>query len=525
MTNRFTPAAKPAHAGGRVRPAVQSAGYQKQGRPSLRLPLFLNTPALVRQQHRRSDPHEQTADQVASTLTHAAAGDQAVIQRAAQSHAPVPTPVSRAVSGAVTATRGGGNALPASMRAEMEARLGADFSAVRIHDDSQSHQLAQALGANAFTTGSDIYFNQGRYDPASPAGQRLLAHELTHVVQQGGEAGGAVQFDLMMTLPTALGYYEIEMASRTAPRVGMEGNIRFMPDAAGPYSTQIGLVQAINITNIGCPTPASGEPIGWSGIGGQIPDGEALRTTGADGAPAGWYIDSQTAAHPQSSNVGPNYIEQWGLSANNYFGWLRSPTDRHETSLYDYPNWSCDANFDFETVAKATDTQTVYGALEWGFQIRTGAVTGEYAQAFGAESATFQEALERFRGYFTHEPIVLYFDTDIAMPMAGELGKLGDMLSYLSRYPDVMLRIEGYADERGSSAHNDDLSHRRAENVESIVVGMGVDPSRIDYTVGWGETTGFSAGSPAAAAGSLRANRRVVISFVRTASSTIVLPP
>jgi outer membrane protein OmpA-like peptidoglycan-associated protein len=251
-----------------------------------------------------------------------------------------------------------------------------------------------------------------------------------------------------------------------------------------------------------------------------------LMTTGLDGAPQGWFVDSLTAAHPRNTSVGPNYIEHAGAApGHNEYGWLRSPTDVHAASLYDYPGsgWE-NLDLDFETVAKATDTQSVYGSLAWGFEIRSGAVQGEYAGASDAQSAVFDEALERFRGYYTHEPIVLYFDTNIDTPIAGEDAKIAGVLDYLHRYPDVRLQIEGYADERGTTALNNALSQRRAANVEALCVSMGIDASRIDYAVGWGATDAFSAGSPTSQPGSWRANRRVTISFERTACTPIVMP-
>lgn len=82
----------------------------------------------------------------------------------------------------------GGSPLPKETRAEMEGVFGTDFGNVRIHDDAQAARMNQGLNAKAFTHGSDIYFNQGAYRPFSRSGKHLLAHELTHVVQQqGGE--------------------------------------------------------------------------------------------------------------------------------------------------------------------------------------------------------------------------------------------------------------------------------------------------------------------------------------------------
>ncbi len=76
------------------------------------------------------------------------------------------------------------------MRAETEGHLGVDLSAVRVHTDSAAATLNRAVQAEAFTTGTDVFFSPGRYDPSTPAGRGLLAHELTHVVQQSSGAGG-----------------------------------------------------------------------------------------------------------------------------------------------------------------------------------------------------------------------------------------------------------------------------------------------------------------------------------------------
>jgi hypothetical protein len=88
----------------------------------------------------------------------------------------------------LNATKGGGAPLPDNTRSQMEGALGADFSGVRVHNDSSAVQMNKELGAQAFAHGSDVYFNSGKYDPGSREGQRLLAHELTHVVQQNGSA-------------------------------------------------------------------------------------------------------------------------------------------------------------------------------------------------------------------------------------------------------------------------------------------------------------------------------------------------
>jgi hypothetical protein len=84
----------------------------------------------------------------------------------------------------VLAQLGPGQAIEAALRARMETALGHDFSRVRVHADTAGGQLARALGAHAFTVGEHVGFAPGRYLPASAEGQRLVAHEFTHVIQQ-----------------------------------------------------------------------------------------------------------------------------------------------------------------------------------------------------------------------------------------------------------------------------------------------------------------------------------------------------
>jgi hypothetical protein len=81
---------------------------------------------------------------------------------------------------------GSGRALEPPVRKSMESRFGQDLGGVRIHDDAGASQSAKSINAQAYTSGSHIYFSSGSYAPQSNEGQRLLAHELTHVVQQGG---------------------------------------------------------------------------------------------------------------------------------------------------------------------------------------------------------------------------------------------------------------------------------------------------------------------------------------------------
>jgi hypothetical protein len=86
----------------------------------------------------------------------------------------------------INSLRGKGEPLPESMRAFFEPRFGQDFSQVRVHTDAKAAESARALKARAYTLGRDIVFGEAQYAPGTSAGQTLLAHELTHVMQQTG---------------------------------------------------------------------------------------------------------------------------------------------------------------------------------------------------------------------------------------------------------------------------------------------------------------------------------------------------
>jgi len=92
-----------------------------------------------------------------------------------------------AVERSIDTARGSGHGMDHPTRNRMETAFGADFSGVRIHADTRADSLSQSLSARAFTTGRDVFFRQGEYNPGTSSGRELLAHELTHVVQQNGD--------------------------------------------------------------------------------------------------------------------------------------------------------------------------------------------------------------------------------------------------------------------------------------------------------------------------------------------------
>jgi len=115
-----------------------------------------------------------------------------LLQRRSPSTVP---PVPPGFASRLRSTEGHGHPLPPESRGFFESRFHQDFNSVRVHADGRAADLSRSINAQAFTRGSDIYFATGRFSPGSRSGTRLLAHELTHVVQQGkaGERPEAVQ--------------------------------------------------------------------------------------------------------------------------------------------------------------------------------------------------------------------------------------------------------------------------------------------------------------------------------------------
>ncbi|MBZ9753037.1 DUF4157 domain-containing protein [Deinococcus sp. HMF7604] len=96
----------------------------------------------------------------------------------------------------IQARRGSGNPLPEAVQRHLEQGLNHDLSGVRIHDDAEAHTLATGVKALAFTTGSDIFFQSGQFNPNTQSGLELLAHEVTHTVQQRqGRVGPGIDPD------------------------------------------------------------------------------------------------------------------------------------------------------------------------------------------------------------------------------------------------------------------------------------------------------------------------------------------
>ncbi len=133
---------------------------------------------------RPTDPAEREAESVADKVVGSGACRAPVAISCAPSASG--TPARSADASMLQSEMSGGSAMPASLSRSMGAKFGADFSGVRFHTDNRAAALSNRFSAQAFTVGSHVFFGRDAFQPSTPDGLRLVAHELTHTIQQGG---------------------------------------------------------------------------------------------------------------------------------------------------------------------------------------------------------------------------------------------------------------------------------------------------------------------------------------------------
>jgi Domain of unknown function (DUF4157) len=143
-------------------------------------------------EHERPQAPETQQEDPAAPLHELASnvGNRAFASVAREAAGILPTgEVHPAVESEITSSRGGGASLDTGVANRFGDQLG-DLSDVRVHTDDRADRLNRSVSARAFATGTDVYFARGEYNPGSASGDRLIAHELAHVVQQRGAPSG-----------------------------------------------------------------------------------------------------------------------------------------------------------------------------------------------------------------------------------------------------------------------------------------------------------------------------------------------
>lgn len=214
---------------------------------------------------------------------------------------------------AVVAT--GGKPLGAHTRVAMESRFGHDFSDVRVHADEQAHASAAEVGAKAYAVGSDVVFGAGLYQPDTAAGLELIAHELTHVVQQEGSPSAAAG-ELAVSRPTDAAEVEATRAGEAA--------------ASGqPVSVQVGSGPSVQRDLLD-------DIAKYAGLGGGVV-GAGLSAAGGGAAAAAPWVTGPIAAGLLGAYTGKalnDYTSVGGHTQESLGGFDALMTDPGERSWF-----------------------------------------------------------------------------------------------------------------------------------------------------------------------------------------------
>lgn len=230
--------------------------------------------------------------------------------------------VSAETASGIQSLRGGGQSLPERTRSFFEPRFGFDLRNVKIHDDSEAARLADNVGARAFTIGRDVVFGRGEYRPDTADGMRLMAHELTHVVQQSGTSRGVSRAPRGSVAET-ISRMPRETISRACHEPGFPPNAKvgvnwYSHDFIGPIPP--GSVRAVP-ANAGYAVPSSSDAsyncMGWA--------------VSEFGTPKSWQQGvNRDASHP--------WPEEELLAGKGCQKIKSSATADHKVRLYEYKN-------------------------------------------------------------------------------------------------------------------------------------------------------------------------------------------
>ncbi len=176
-----------------------------------------------------------------------------------------------------------GHSLDPNLKAELEPQFGHNFGNVRVHADTKADQLAKSINANAFTTGQDVYFRAGMFKPESAEGKQLLAHELTHTVQQA-RAANTTTAEITISQP---GDQSEQVATRQASAVMDSKGTPVMPS-----SNVQGILIQRDIHDASATTPAE-----TSASSATTPSRESEGSSGTPGASTRAEFQSATRAY------------------------------------------------------------------------------------------------------------------------------------------------------------------------------------------------------------------------------------
>jgi len=380
---------------------------------------------------------------------------------------------------------GGGERLDPNVRAFFEPRFEHDFSQVRLHTDDRAAAAAQSVHARAFTFGNHVVMGEHEYQAGSIAGRKLLAHELTHVVQQRQEGTGAVQRQPATPAPAlpaskkdkkTLSKGEMSWELKAVSQRKADVDIDFKPDKDKVDAKNVAFAQTVK-ARFGTTPGYAGGPLPYGDKATYSPFEETTGTR-ADHFAKGENDPFYGAMWDQSAKKWATEGATWGKPGSSTKG-----TSSDSTKLHDAPEYievrkgHGDFAISFVSVAVVQETQEPLGALTWGYKVAdksdspivlTGATK---ADCTDAPSASFGRAMNQFYAA-KFDVVVDGFAAGTTALTAAHKTKLDTLVTRLKADPTLQVQLGGGADLKEANAQ--DVSAKRAEAAKVYLVSKGV---------------------------------------------------
>lgn len=432
------------------------------------------------------DTYEQEADRVADHVMRMRDSEQAEPEDRAQTTTASGDPESHLGS-----FIGGGQPLGSDSRAFFEPRFGRDFSQVRLHTGDRAAAAARSIDARAFTSGNHVVMGAGEYQPSSNAGKRLLAHELTHVVQQRQAPAGAIQRQPTPPPPTPppppplptpkkdkkpLAQGEMSWELKAVSQRKADIDIEFTPDKSKVDAKSVAFAQTVK-SQFGTTLAYAGGPLPYGDKTTYSPYEETTQKR----------ID-----HAAKVENDPFYGAMWDQSAKTWVtegatwgkpGSSTKGTSSDSTKLHDAPEFievrkgHGDFEISFESVPVIQETREPLGALTWGYKVEDKAnspivLTGaEKSDCVDAPSASFARALDKF--YEAKFEVILdSFSPGAHALTAAHKRELAKVAKKLKADTTLKVQLGGAADLKEANAQT--VSKKRAEAAKAYLVRKGV---------------------------------------------------
>lgn len=388
-----------------------------------------------------------------------------------------------------------GQPLDPATRGFMEPRFGHDFSQVRVHSDAAAEQSARDVNAYAYTVGHDVVFGAGQFAPATDEGQRLIAHELTHVVQQSGADGIRTSAATSSTLQRQPHWWSKHI------KINKSGSKQL---------TKGTMTWSLELTTDGLPPPDPDDYRGAPSAVIQIsftpkPSLGARTITFLQTklqTKAGSTLSKKPKMDILPSDFEPFYGADWDIKNKEWVpesapkGYKNKPSSSTDTTayLYDAPSVPPGQTKMFESVAVEAESSATLGALRWG--VSGGQLLGaEDKDCTDAPLADFGAAVERFYATPTtvgpdpereerYDAILDEFSGGDATLTADHEKQLDPIVTKVRGDPKLVVLVAGFGDAMDRDPSR--TSEQRAQAVASYLIGKGVPEGNV-------KTTGFGA--------------------------------